>query len=218
MSLLLEETPNYKIQQGPFSLADVELLSLIIATASPEKANEKARMILSKSNIRDIGKLSAADLKRLGLTEQEANRVVACYEIARRKQASPATNRPKVSSSRDAFNIVGHLIADLEIEEFWVVFLNKANEVTGKKKVSVGGTAGTVVDAKVIFGIAIEAKAAGIIVFHNHPSGNLQPSGADIATTKKLKDGGAFLEIPVLDHLIISERGYYSFADEGNIL
>jgi DNA repair protein RadC len=215
MALLLEETPNYKIQQGAYSLADIELLSLIIATASPEKANEKARMILSKSNIRDIGKLSAADLKRLGLTEQEGNRVVACYEIARRKQASPATNRLKVSSSRDAFNIVGHLIADLEIEEFWVVFLNKANEVTGKKKVSVGGTAGTVVDAKIIFGLAIEAKAAGIIVFHNHPSGNLQPSGPDISTTKKLKEGGALLEIPVLDHLIISERGYYSFADEG---
>ena len=215
MALLLEETPNYKIQQGPYSLADVELLSLIIASGNPEKANEKARMILSKSNIRDIGKLSAADLKRLGLTEQEGNRVVACYEIARRKQASPATNRLKVSSSRDAYNIVGHLIADLEIEEFWVVFLNKANEVTGKKKVSVGGTAGTVVDAKVIFGLAIEAKAAGIIVFHNHPSGNLQPSGPDISTTKKLKEGGALLEIPVLDHLIISERGYYSFADEG---
>lgn len=218
MSLLLEETPHYKIQQGPFSLADVELLSLIIATSSPEKSNEKARLLLSKATIRDIGKLSAADLKRLGLTQQEANRVVACYEIARRKQASPVTNRTKVSSSRDAFNIVGHLIAYLEIEEFWVAFLNKNNEVTGKKKVSVGGTAGTVVDPKVIFGLAIEAKAAGIIVFHNHPSGNLQPSSADIATTKKLKDGGAFLEIPVLDHLIISERGYYSFADEGNIL
>jgi DNA repair protein RadC len=215
MALLLEETPNYKIQQGPFSLANVELLSLIIATASPEKANEKARMVLSKSNIRDLGKLSAADLKRIGLTEQEANRVVACYEIARRKQSSPDTKKPKVSSSLDAFNIVGHLIADLEIEEFWVAFLNKANEVTGKKKVSVGGTAGTVVDPKIIFGLAIEAKAAGIIVYHNHPSGNLQPSDADISTTRKLKEGGALLEILVLDHLIISERGYYSFADEG---
>ena len=174
MSLLLEETPHYKIQQGPFSLADVELLSLIIANSSPEKSNEKARLLLSKATIRDIGKLSAADLKRLGLTQQEANRVVACYEIARRKQASPVTNRTKVSSSRDAYNIVGHLIADLEIEEFWVAFLNNNNEVTGKKKVSVGGTAGTVVDPKVIFGLAIEAKAAGIIVFHNHPSGQLK--------------------------------------------
>lgn len=172
-------------------------------------------MILSKSNIRDIGKLSAADLKWLGLTEQEANRVVACYEIARRKQSSPATNRAKISTSRDAYNAVGHLIADLNIEEFWVLFVNKANEIIGKKKVSVGGTAGTVVDLKVIFGLAIEAKAAGIIVFHNHPSGNLQPSGADIDVTKKLKNGGALLEIPVLDHLIISERGYYSFSDDG---
>lgn len=218
MSLLLEETPHYKIQQGPFSLADVELLSLIIATSSPEKSNEKARLLLSKSNIRDIGKLSAADLKSLGLTQQEANRVVACYEISRRKQSSPAANRPKISSSLDAYNAVGHLIDDLSIEEFWVLFVNKANEIIGKKKVSVGGTAGTVVDPRVVFGLAIEAKAAGIIVFHNHPSGNLQPSSADISTTKKLKDGGAFLEIPVLDHLIISERGYYSFADEGNIL
>lgn len=215
MALLLEETPNYKIQQGSFSLADVELLSLIIANSSPEKANEKARMLLSKSNIHDLGKLSVADLKRLGLTEQESNRVVACYEIARRKQASPATKRPKISTSRDAFNIVGHLISDLSIEEFWVVFLNKNNEVTGKKKASVGGMAGTVVDPKVIFGLAIDAKAAAIIVFHNHPSGSLQPSAADIATTKKLKEGGAFLEIPVLDHLIISEQGYYSFADQG---
>lgn len=218
MSLLLEETPNYKIKSGPFSLADVELLSLIIAGGNAEKANEKARVILSKSNIRDIGKLSAADLKSLGLTQQEANRVVACYEISRRKQSSPATNRPKISSSLDAYNAVGHLISDLNIEEFWVLFVNKANEIIGKKKVSIGGTAGTVVDPKIIFGLAIEAKASGIVVFHNHPSGNLQPSSSDITTTKKLKDGGAFLEIPILDHLIISERGYYSFADEGNVL
>lgn len=213
MALLLEETANYKIENGVYSLSDVELLALLIA-GEDETSLEKARKILSTTSIRGIGRLSLEDFNALGLSHKESARIVAAVEMSRRKQLSDLEKRPQISNSKDCYNLVGPLIEDLQIEEFWVVFVNRQNEVLGKKRMSVGGTGGTVVDIKLIFKAAIEKCAAGVILFHNHPSGSLQPSGADIELTKRVAASGKMLEITLLDHLIVSEKGYYSFADE----
>lgn len=143
--------------------------------------------------------------------------MVACIEIANRRDLSDLETRPRISSSRDVYNVIGAALKDLQVEEFWIIYLNKACEVIGRERLSVGGTAGTVADIKIIFQKAIENKASAIIAAHNHPSGNLKPSDADISLTRKMKESGKILDLPLLDHLIISDRGYYSFADEGAI-
>lgn len=214
MALLLEETAAYKIQQGPFSLADVEVLSILI---SGSKALEKARNVLQSTSLKNLSRCSHSDLTAMGLSVCEANRVLAAFEIGRRKSAITEDKRPYISTSKDAYNVLGPLIEDLEIEEFWVAFVNKANKITGKKKIAIGGQAGVVVDIKFVFLAAVQAKAAAIICFHNHPSGSLKPSIQDNQITKQIKDAGKALDIQLLDHLIVSSEGYYSFADEGMI-
>lgn len=216
MALLLEETPQYKITKGTNYLADVELISLLISGGA-ETANEKARKILSVTTLNQIGKLSLVDLKRLGLTKQESARVIAAIELGRRRDMSDLRDRIRISSSRDIYNLIGAALKDLPVEEFWVIYLSKACEVLGKERLSIGGTAGTVADIKVIFKMLLENRASAFIAIHNHPSGNLKPSDADIALTKQMKQSGTLLDLPLLDHLIISERGYYSFADDGVI-
>ena len=216
MALLLEETPQYKIQKGTNYLADVELISLLISDDS-EKANEKARKILGVTTLNQIGRLSLEDLKRLGLTKQESSRVIAAIELGRRRDMSDLADRPKICNSRDIYNVIGAALKDLQVEEFWIIYLSKACEVLGKERLSVGGTSGTVADIKVMFKMCLENKASAFIAVHNHPSGNLRPSDADVDMTRKMKASGALLDLPLLDHLIISERGYYSFADEGVI-
>lgn len=216
MALLREETPAYKITKGTNYLADVELLGLIIS-GDAEKANQKAREILSVTQLKSIGRLTLSDLQKIGLTKAEAARVVACIEIANRRDLSDLETKPRINSSRDGYNVIGATLKDLQVEEFWIIYLSKACEVIGRERLSVGGTAGTVADIKIIFQKAIENKASAIIAAHNHPSGNLKPSDADISLTKKMKESGKILDLPLLDHLIISDRGYYSFADEGAI-
>ncbi len=216
MALLLEETPQYKITKGTNYLADVELISLLIS-GDAEKSNEKARKILGVTTLKQIGRLSLEDLKRLGLTKQESSRVIAAIELGRRRDMSDLADRPKIGTSRDAYNVIGSALKDLQVEEFWVIYLNKACEVLGKERLSIGGTSGTVADIKIIFQNAIENKASAIIAAHNHPSGSLKPSDADVDLTRKMKEAGKVLDLQLLDHLIISERGYYSFADEGVI-
>lgn len=216
MALLREETPQYKIEKGINYLADVELISLLIS-GNAEKANEKARKILGVTTLQKIGRLSLNELKRLGLTSQESARVVAAIELGRRRDMSDLEDRPRIGKSRDAYNVIAASLKDLEVEEFWIIYMNKACEVLGKERLSVGGTSGTVADLKVMFRMCLENKASAFIAVHNHPSGNLKPSEADVDMTKKMKESGRVLDMPLLDHLIISERGYYSFADEGVI-
>ncbi|MGB1217429.1 MAG: JAB domain-containing protein, partial [Saprospiraceae bacterium] len=134
-----------------------------------------------------------------------------------RRQLSHIKIRPQIRSSKDAFQILAPMVMDLPHEEFWILLLNRANKVVAKEQVSIGGVTGTVVDAKIIFRKALSSLACGIILCHNHPSGNLNPSQADLQITKKLKQAGETLEINVLDHLIITENGYFSFADEGRL-
>ena len=149
--------------------------------------------------------------------EAKAVAIVAALEFGRRRQTSVQADKPQMRSSKDAYQLILPALQDLQREEFWVLLLNRSNRFIGKYCISTGGVSGTVVDAKVIFKKALESLASSIILCHNHPSGNLKPSQADINITKKLKSAGESLDIEVLDHLIITDQTYYSFADEGKM-
>lgn len=218
MALLKEETPQYKLKnQGQGALTDVDLIAMLIG-GNADKAAAQARIVFENvGSLRNLGKLSIRDIVSIGLTEKQATTIIAAIHLGIRRQLAEVPDRYKISSSKDAYNFIYPLIDNLAHEEFWVITLNKANQITDRIKMSVGGQSGTVVDLKMIFREAIMYKAAGIILVHNHPSGNLTPSSADENITKKAVASGALLDMPVLDHLIVSELGYYSFADEGKI-
>jgi DNA repair protein RadC len=205
--------------KGRQALSDAELLAILIGSGTVgQSAVGLAQEILQKSsnNLHELGKKSLKDLeKHKGIGEAKAITIAAALELGRRRQLTDIIERPKIASSRDAFNVIAPLLTDLHQEQFWILLLNQANEVLSKEMMSQGGMAGTVVDIKLIYKAAIEAKAANIIAIHNHPSGNLKPSKEDINITQKLKEAGELLDIKLLDHLIVSERGYYSFADQG---
>lgn len=217
MALLREETADYKITAGTGSLADVELVALLIG-GQPERALEKARNLFKIcGTLANAGKMTRRDLIVSGLTDLEANRVISAIELGRRRYLTDLEQRPRISSSADAFKCIAARLTDLHHEEFWLLILNKANEVTDRVQMSIGGQSGTVVDMKLILREAIVRRAAGIILVHNHPSGNIQPSAADMDLTRRAVALGKAADMPVLDHLIVSERGYYSFADEGRL-
>ena len=215
-----EDQPREKlIAKGRQNLSDAELLAIILQTGSREEtALGLARRILQsyEHNLQELSKASLSELLRFkGIGEAKAVAIVASLELGRRRQLSEVKTRPQIRSSRDAYQLLGPLVQDLKHEEFWILLLNRSNRVVAREQISRGGVSGTVVDAKVIFKKAIDALASSIILCHNHPSGNLQPSRSDLDITRKLKQAGENLEIAVLDHLIISELGFYSFADEG---
>ncbi len=217
-----EDRPREKmLLKGRQSLSDAELIAIMLGSGSAgESALGLAQRILVSvdNNLHELGKRSIQEFQRFkGVGEAKAITIAAALELGRRRQISDLRDRPKVASSRDAFNAIASLLTDLYHEEFWLLMLNKANEVVAREKLSAGGMAGTVADVKLAFKIALDARASAIIAVHNHPSGNLKPSEADISLTKKLKEAGKILDLPLLDHLIVSERGYYSFADEGAI-
>lgn len=215
-----EDRPREKMQmKGTQALSDAELLAILIGTGTVgESAVALAQRILSSvdNNLHELGKRSAKDLQRFkGVGEAKAITIAAALELGRRRQLSDLRERPRINSSRDAFNAIAPLLTDLHHEEFWLLLLNRANEVYARERLSAGGASGTVVDVKIVLKTALDARAAAIIAVHNHPSGNLQPSKSDLDLTQKLQQAGILLELPLLDHLIVSERGYYSFADEG---
>jgi DNA repair protein RadC len=217
-----EDRPREKmILKGKLALSDAELLAILLGSGTTgESAVAVAQQILAsvENNLNDLGKRSLSDLQKFrGIGEAKAVTIAAALELGRRRQLSDLRERPRIGHSRDAYNTIAPLLADLQHEEFWLLLLNKANEVFARERLSSGGMSGTVVDIKMVLKAAIEGKAAAFIAVHNHPSGNLQPSQADIDLTRKLKQSGALLDLPMLDHLIISERGYFSFADEGQV-
>jgi DNA repair protein RadC len=207
--------------KGRESLSDAELLAILLGSGSiGESAVGLAQKVLGSvdHNLHELGKRSIQDLQRFkGIGEAKAITIAAALELGRRRQLSDLRDRPRISSSRDAFNLLGPMLRDLHHEEFWLLLLNKACEVIAREKLSQGGTSGTVADVKIAFKIALDARASALIAVHNHPSGNLKPSDADVELTRKMKEAGKTLDLPLLDHLIVSERGYYSFADEGII-
>lgn len=215
-----EDRPREKMQlKGKQALSDAELLAILISSGTVGvSAVALAQDILASvdHNLHELGKRSLKELQRFkGVGEAKAITIAAALELGRRRQLSDLRERPRVTSSRDAFHAIAPLVADLHHEEFWLLLLNRANEITARQRLSTGGMGGTVVDIKMVLKAAIEVNAAAFIAVHNHPSGSLQPSQADVDLTKKLQHAGAVLETPLLDHLIVSERGYYSFADEG---
>ena len=215
-----EDRPREKmLLKGRQTLSDAELLAILLGSGTVgESAVSLARRLLVAvdNNLHELGKRSLHDLQRFkGVGEAKAITIAAALELGRRRQLSDLRERPKIGSSRDAYQAIAPLLTDLSHEEFWLLLLNKANEVMARERLSTGGMSGTVVDIKMVFKSALDARASGIIAVHNHPSGNLQPSMADQELTRRLRRAGEMLDLPLLDHLIISERGYYSFADEG---
>lgn len=217
-----EDRPREKmLLKGRQALSDAELLAILIGSGSKgESAVTLAQRILAsvENNLHELGKRSVKDLQRFkGIGEAKAISIAAALELGRRRQLSDLRERPRISGSRDAFQVIAPLLTDLHHEEFWLLLLNKANEVFARERLSTGGMSGTVVDVKLAYKTALDARAAGLIAIHNHPSGSLQPSQADVELTRKLRQAGTVLDMPLLDHLIVSERGYYSFADEGTL-
>ncbi len=218
----VQDRPREKLlAQGRKTLSDAELIAILIGSGSRnESAVDLSKRILASvnNNLVDLARLEVPDLTKFkGIGEAKAISIVAALELGRRRNGTDKTIKSKITSSNDAYQALLPKLQDLNTEEFWVLMLNRQNEIIELKQISSGGVAGTVVDPKVIFKSALQFLASGIILSHNHPSGNLKPSKADIAITNKLKSAGESLEINVLDHLIISEQGYYSFADEGII-
>ena len=215
------DRPREKLLKlGRHNLTDSELLAILIRTGTKDlTAVDVAKKILASCNndITQLSKLSVSDLMRnhKGMGEVKAITIVAALELGRRRREAEGMKKDKIASSRDAFEILHPRMSDLPHEEFVVLMLNRANEVIGKYDLSKGGIAGTVVDPKLIFKAALEHLACGIILSHNHPSGNPKPSPEDLKLTKKLKDAGTLMEIDVLDHIIVAGDGYFSFADEG---
>lgn len=204
---------------GRRHLSNAELIAILIrsGTITETAVNLGKRILNGYANDLDIlGTASVADLVKFnGIGEAKALCIVAALELSRRRNELVKKERVKIISSRDVFEYMLPVYADLHHEEFWVLLLNRANFVISKQQISKGGQAGTVADPKIIFKIALEQKAASIVLTHNHPSGNLTASQEDLAITKKLMAAGKLLDLPVVDHLIMTNKSFYSLCDEG---
>lgn len=218
-SLAEEERPREKLLlRGKQSLSDAELLAIILGSGSKSESSiTLAQRILSSvnHNWNELAKLTIRDLCKFnGVGKVKAIEIITSLEIGRRKSLQQALKKEKISSSKDAYNIFQPIIGDLMIEEFWVIYLSRSNKILSKEKISQGGITGTMVDNRLIFKHAIELNAVSLIISHNHPSGNIQPSNSDIQITHEIKKAGNLLNITLMDHLIVTQTSFFSFADE----
>jgi DNA repair protein RadC len=216
----VEDRPREKlIQKGSASLSDAELLAILINSGTKDRsAVDLGRELLGivNNNLNSLGKLTIADIKKIrGIGTARAVTIAASLELGRRRKMAEVQVVPQIRSSKDVADIFQPLLSDLVHEEFWILFLNRSNKVINRMKLSQGGISGTVTDVRIVMKKAIEYLASGIIVCHNHPSGNLNPSESDSKITQKIKEAGNLMDIQLLDHLIISDKDYYSFADNG---
>ncbi len=216
----IEDRPREKLlRKGISSLGDAELLAILINSGTKDKsAVELGRELLSlvNNNLNSLGKLEISDLTKLhGIGMARAVTIAAALELGRRRKLSEADETSQIKCSGDVAEIFRPILADLAHEEFWILFLNRSNRVINRMKLSQGGISGTVTDVRIIMKKAVECLASGIIVCHNHPSGNINPSESDSKITNKIKEAGNLMDIQLLDHLIISGRNYFSFADNG---
>lgn len=204
--------------KGKNTLSDSELIAILIGSGNREEsAVALSKRILASVDhqINSLGKLSVKQLMNFkGIGEAKAISIVAGLELGRRRKEEDVPIISKITSSKDVFDILNPLVGDLEHEEFWVLYLNNSNRVLQKKQISIGGKTGTLVDPRIVYRFALEFGATSIILAHNHPSGSLKPSQSDKVLTRKLKQAGVSLDIKLLDHLIITEKKYFSFADE----
>ncbi|UFH46746.1 DNA repair protein RadC [Flavobacterium galactosidilyticum] len=215
-----DDKPREKLMlKGKSALSDAELIAILIGSGSRnESAVDLSKRILASvdNNLNALGKLSITQLMTFkGIGEAKAISIIAAMELGRRRRSEDALELKKVTSSKVIFEIMQPIIGELPHEEFWIIYLNNSNKVISKSQLSKGGITGTLVDVRIVFKTALEMGATALILCHNHPSGTLVPSEADKQITRKLKLAGESLEIKVLDHLIVTEASYYSFADEG---
>lgn len=215
-----EDRPREKLLlKGKSALSDAELIAILLGTGtSSMSAVDVAKAILQAVNndLNELARLTVKDLTKIkGIGEAKAITIVSALELGRRRKELVGEEKPKITGSKDIFDLLKAELLDIPHESFWIVLLNRANRVIKKHQISQGGVAGTVADPKLIFKIALEELASGVILAHNHPSGNLNASQADLDLTRKLKESGKLLEIQVLDHVIFAGKNYMSFADEG---
>ncbi|OQD41587.1 hypothetical protein BUL40_15390 [Croceivirga radicis] len=215
-----DDKPREKlVAKGRTALSDAELIAILIGSGSREEsAVELSKRILAAAdnNLNELGKLSIKQLMQFkGIGEAKAISIAAALEIGRRRRGEAAAKITKITCSKDVFDLLQPLLGDLPHEEFWIVYLNNSNKVLFKEQLSKGGITGTLVDVRLVMKNALEQGAVGLILAHNHPSGTLKASTADKQITQKLKSAAEVLDIKVLDHLIITQTAYFSFADEG---
>lgn len=215
-----DDKPREKlVQKGKSVLSDAELIAILIGSGSRnESAVQLSKRILASvhNNLNELGTLSINQLMQFkGIGEAKAVTIVAALEMGRRRRGEDAQKITKINSSKSVFELLQPIMGELQHEEFWIVFLNNSNKVLHKAQLSKGGITGTLVDVRLVMKQALELGAVGLILAHNHPSGTLKPSAADKQITQKLKQSAEVLDIKVLDHLIITQKEYYSFADNG---
>lgn len=215
-----EDRPREKLLlKGKSALTDAELIAILLGMGTVDfSAVDVAKSVLSAAgnNLNELARMTVSDLTKLkGIGPAKAITIVAALELGRRRKESEGPRRRRITSAADAYDEIRPYLLDKPHEEFWILLLNRANEVIRPVQISSGGVAGTVADPKLIFKHALEQLASSIILFHNHPSGNLTPSQADKDLTRKLKEAGRMLDLPILDHLIFTDKSYFSFADEG---
>lgn len=218
--LSLEDRPREKLlQRGRQQLSNAELLAILIGSGNQTKnAVELSQEILYsvENNLQALGQLSVKELIAFsGIGEAKALTIIGALELGRRRKETEGRVRSKITCSKDVVDYIEPYLLDLSHEEFWVLCLNRSNEVIKAEQISRGGVSGTIVDPKIVFKKVLDVSASSLIMSHNHPSGNLSPSKADLDITNKMKDAGKVLDLPVLDHVIFTNNGYYSFADEG---
>tara|TARA_B110000037_G_scaffold152540_1_gene172028 strand:- start:2319 stop:3017 length:699 start_codon:yes stop_codon:yes gene_type:complete len=214
-----DDRPREKLRdKGSRVLSDAELLAILIGSGTvQESAVELSKRILSSvgHNLQNLGKLSIAQLMNFkGIGEAKAIKIKAAMELSRRRRESNPTQLDKINTSLSAFEIMQPLLGHLSHEEFWVLYLNRSNKIVAKTQLSKGGMTSTIVDVRIILKQALEHSATAILLAHNHPSGMLKPSVSDKQLTQKLKLASESLDIKVLDHIIVTEKSYFSFADE----
>ena len=215
-----DDRPREKLlNKGPSALSNAELIAILIGSGNREEsAVELSKRILNdvKDNFAELARLTISDLQKYkGIGEAKAITIAAALELGRRRSAAVLSEKPQIKDSKTAYLLLQKELGDLNYESFCVLLLNRANKVLKTVKISDGGITGTVVDQRKVFKLALDNNATSIILGHNHPSGQVTPSSADIDLTKKMKAAGITLDLPVLDHIIVGDGNYYSFADEG---
>ncbi len=218
----VEDRPREKMMtKGIQSLSDSELIALLIGSGTRKvSAVELARQVLNRAgnSLDKLGKFSISDLKKLkGIGEARATAIVAALELGRRRKLTDPPEADKITGSTDVYNLISPVLSDLSHEEFWILILNRSNRVIEKRRISQGGITGTVTDIRMILKMALDNLATSLILCHNHPSGNLQPSEADISVTRRLKESASLMDITLLDHIIVAGKKYFSFADDNLI-
>ena len=219
--LINDRTREKFIEKGVESLSNTELLAILIQSGIQDKSVLAVAydvLKLAEDNLSALAKLQMKDFLSIkGIGHTKAITLMTALELGRRRRLSEAITRLKVSSSNDFFHVMQPLMEDLEIEEFWVLYLNNANKVLIKEKISHGGMTATIVDVRLILKRALELNSVELVLCQNHPSGTLHPSRADVDITNKVKNAAQLMDIKVLDHIIITDQSYFSFADQGRI-